>query len=766
MKKYFLVLLCFSNYFCFGSTPQQERLLSFIQLYSTVKYYYPDPLLHDFQWYTLAYQGYELAYSSTSDENFNKEIQSLFSTFAPGVQISKGAFVQSKLTPTDPAAFNIHAYWQHKGALNEIVQSPYSIPSLNYIYPFATKDYSLFQYLIPNRLALNGKKIRISFWAKLDANTAAYKMVQINPITKTESKQSTFSVEVNSKEWKKYEITVDYPQDVTIDKLQINLPKIGTSFIDNIKLEKQDSSKWVNVDLNNMDFENYSENDLLIGWEDGYSLGNLSFKENTEKKSGKLGLKLSSIDDKKLYDVSPNIKPYELVLTGGYKAYIPLTLKASNTKVFPFTDTETLTKLGSQLGKGVDSSSSAKIQAITYGIEALGQWMQDYAYKNQAFEQTITTHFFQAIENIRKEENTKPWHSLFFDFIIWANDPHIYFTQTKGDSHNRVKIPIRAKMGQHELIIQKYLLNDKKLRPGDIILSIDQVNLDSLFKEYESAHLSRYIQNIVKLKYLNDFFDKQVSIKVKRGNDSLTEIFTKEQNIVGPRVAILDSAEAADEVETKEKYTDQIDKKNAIYVDASTKSMNSLFGKDPAKNEKNMDSIINEFNQHKKVIIDLRNMPNNIFFESLAQRLNKINFSQKYDAQKINFSPMAKFVYDLTNFSVLNNRKPALNAELILLTGSNCKGSIERLLYRIKNSQSATFVGEPTAGAAGAMNAIRIFKRLEFRYTAFKIIDNPANMDSASFQGMGISPDYIVYPTSNGIAEGKDEVLEKAISLL
>jgi C-terminal processing protease CtpA/Prc len=34
-----------------------------------------------------------------------------------------------------------------------------------------------------------------------------------------------------------------------------------------------------------------------------------------------------------------------------------------------------------------------------------------------------------------------------------------------------------------------------------------------------------------------------------------------------------------------------------------------------------------------------------------------------------------------------------------------------------------------------------------------------------SYQGTGIAPDIYVYPTPQGIAEGRDEVLEKAIEV-
>ena len=129
--------------------------------------------------------------------------------------------------------------------------------------------------------------------------------------------------------------------------------------------------------------------------------------------------------------------------------------------------------------------------------------------------------------------------------------------------------------------------------------------------------------------------------------------------------------------------------------------------------------------------------------------------------QKNSLLPISAFNYENINLTNHQFRAPALQAKLVFIVDGNCRGAIERNLLRMKESKAATLVGCSTAGAAGASNMIKIIKRLDFIYTAYKI---KANND-ASFQGVGIQPDVEVFATPKGIQEGKDEVLESAMRL-
>ncbi|MDR0364523.1 MAG: hypothetical protein LBH92_05860, partial [Bacteroidales bacterium] len=93
MNRLFYFFITVFSVFTVSSHPftqdAEQRLLSFCELYSTVKYYYPEPNLQDFPWNAFAYQGYIIATTSKNDKEFIKKTEELFQIIAPGVQISR-----------------------------------------------------------------------------------------------------------------------------------------------------------------------------------------------------------------------------------------------------------------------------------------------------------------------------------------------------------------------------------------------------------------------------------------------------------------------------------------------------------------------------------------------------------------------------------------------------------------------------------------------------------------------------------------------------
>jgi C-terminal processing protease CtpA/Prc len=92
-------------------------------------------------------------------------------------------------------------------------------------------------------------------------------------------------------------------------------------------------------------------------------------------------------------------------------------------------------------------------------------------------------------------------------------------------------------------------------------------------------------------------------------------------------------------------------------------------------------------------------------------------------------------------------------------------GSVERNLVRAKYSKSAILVGENTAGATGIINKIRINDNIEFYYTGSKNV-GLADLQNGIYQSVGLKPDYIVYPTKEGIKENRDEILDNALDVI
>lgn len=756
MKKILILLLSVLSLQSLAFTPQQERLLNFIKVYSTVKYYYPDPNLKEFNWYALALRGYKLAYESKNETDYFNDMKSLFSVVAPGVQISKESYRPINV----PASKNFSSttYWQHKGGLSNLLPSYLAASSINYLYGLPVRNYVLFQPIMPSKLGMTGKKIRISFWAKNEGAQSASNVFQLNPVCK-QSAPPKITMDVTSRDWKLYSMEVDYPADAMSDRVQFNFPKKDAVYIDNFKMEVSDSNKWNLVDIKNADFEEYSRNGLLQNWEDGYSIGNLTKKEVTQKKSGQACIKLSAIEETKFYNVTT--QPFDVPLQNGFHAYIPLTLASNGKEVFPSNDEETIDRLNKELIKDIDSASSLEMQSITYGIESFAQLLQDSPYKDANFETRIGGKLVNVIETIRDGKLASPWTNLYMDYLLWVNDPQINFVQTRPDTRNKVRLPFQVKLSNHQLIVEKYALADNKLQAGDIIVGMNQLNVDSLFSLYHQEKISLYIQDVVKRKLMTDYFDNEIELTIKRDNSILKSTFTKDQNAVGMRPKITDSLELEAFEKTAEKYRSDMKSASTLYINSNNKSVSSLLGRDDKRNTEVVDSIVSEMNKYKKVIIDFRNSGNSLLLEKLIEHFKQIDFSQKMDMQKNSLLPISTFTYENMNLTSHQFRVPAIQTKTILLIDGNCRGAIERNLARIKESKVATLIGCSTAGAAGASNMIKIIKRLDFIYTAYKI---KANNDSG-FQGIGIQADVEVFATPKGIHDGKDEVLESAIRL-
>ena len=96
-----------------------------------------------------------------------------------------------------------------------------------------------------------------------------------------------------------------------------------------------------------------------------------------------------------------------------------------------------------------------------------------------------------------------------------------------------------------------------------------------------------------------------------------------------------------------------------------------------------------------------------------------------------------------------------------MLSDHKAQSYMESILGYFDVLSNATLVGYPTAGANGNVVYSSLQTGLNYRYTGMKVLKH----DGSRLHGIGFLPDVEVRPTIQGIREGRDEVLEKAIEL-
>ena len=177
------------------------------------------------------------------------------------------------------------------------------------------------------------------------------------------------------------------------------------------------------------------------------------------------------------------------------------------------------------------------------------------------------------------------------------------------------------------------------------------------------------------------------------------------------------------------------------------------------------------FSNTKGLIIDLRCYPN-------GRKINGyINMTQLYKKPvkfvkftSTNFQRPGLFKYSEEYYTDVFKEKSSFhfaktgfyNGKVIILVNELTLSHAEFMAMMYRCSPTATVIGSTTAGADGDVSFIPLPGNLKTIITGLGVY----YPDGRETQRVGIVPDIEVKPTLQGIREGRDEVLERAIELI
>lgn len=102
------------------------------------------------------------------------------------------------------------------------------------------------------------------------------------------------------------------------------------------------------------------------------------------------------------------------------------------------------------------------------------------------------------------------------------------------------------------------------------------------------------------------------------------------------------------------------------------------------------------------------------------------------------------------------------NGKVIILMNECTQSVLETMVMSFMDAPNATVIGTPSAGANGNKMDIILPGCIQTSISGLAV----TYMDGSQTQRIGLKPDITVKQTVKGIAEGKDEVIEKAIELI
>ncbi|MDR0575113.1 MAG: peptidase S41 [Tannerella sp.] len=169
--------------------------------------------------------------------------------------------------------------------------------------------------------------------------------------------------------------------------------------------------------------------------------------------------------------------------------------------------------------------------------------------------------------------------------------------------------------------------------------------------------------------------------------------------------------------------------------------------------------IKESFKNTKGIIIDIRNYPSAFMPFSLAPYfVSKSRPFVKFTNGNVN-NP-GEFTF--RKGSKIVPHEETYQGKLVVIVNEISQSSAEYTAMAFRAGDNTTIVGSTTAGADGNVSTILLPGGLQTRISGIGVY----YPDGTKTQRIGIVPDILAEPTINGIKQGKDEILEKAIEII
>jgi hypothetical protein len=278
------------------------------------------------------------------------------------------------------------------------------------------------------------------------------------------------------------------------------------------------------------------------------------------------------------------------------------------------------------------------------------------------------------------------------------------------------------------------IYSESVLSRGDIVCEIDRISVDKIIDSLEK-HIPSSNVTYTKLRTcqsLGRIIEKAHSITVERAKRK----FTFTSNIYVPPIEIHHS-------KSYKKLSQTI---GYVLLDKIT--------------EFDIPEILEQFKSTKSIILDIRCYPRNNAPYILISCLKDKSVSY-FSATIVNdlVHPGA-FKLQFSTFPVEHKQKK-YQGQLIVLVDESTMSAAEytTLMFR---AIGATIIGRPTAGADGNVAKFPLLGNIIACFSSVGVF----YPDGSETQRIGILPDIEVYPTVESILEGKDEILEAAMTYI
>jgi C-terminal processing protease CtpA/Prc len=734
---------------------QIENLRAFAKLYGYVRYFHPSDAAANTDWDMFAIHGVRQVRNAASRAELQTELQALFKPIAPTVQLYRTGRepppLADVLTPADPAGLRTVA-WQHRG-LGLHGDWPYYSTRLHrpvgssprnegdgdggedrlYARAFKSLDVEQFQ----------GTQIRL----RAAVRTASAEDQAHLYISSSTGLEGSAGDPISSEAWSTAERTVSLPLGVNWLSIGASVRDSGTAWVDDVELSTRDGPKdtWEPVRLDNASFESGQPGRPPPGWDLPNNPGTWETIVAGTGWDGEQSLKLSvpSPSDLQLFDEHP--RPGEAVekpLGRGLSVQMPLALYSRDGQTVRPDEAPSPSALQARLD-ALEIQRSGPDFFVANVVAAWNAIQHFYPYFDAVdvdWDQVLTRSLRRALADKSEQAFQRTLQRL----VARLQDGHGRIRPSPATTFN---FPFRLDRADGQVVVAATTSRagvDENVCPetGDVVVSVGGTPIEAKLREAK-----RYIsgspqyEDVEALEHFESYVDRDTDSLTLRRDGSRVECK------IHPRSSV-----PSMQTEPRPDPIAELDG-GVYYVDLTRAPWSRVRG------------TMNRLAQARGVVFDMRGYPENgnggsvQVVQHLAQ--DTVRAAPAQTPQLIYPDQDSLIGYDSYRFTLAPNT-PTIDGPVVFLTDARAISAAERLMGIVKHYDLATIVGQPTAGASGAINPTDLIGNSQVTWTGQRLRKH----DGSQHHLVGIQPDVLVERTIEGVKDGRDEILQKALRLL
>jgi len=722
-----------------AADPGIENLRAFAKLFGYVRYFHPSDEAADLDWEAFAVLGARQVKDADTREELEAVLERLFLPVAPTVTIygeeDGPPPVPPEISPADTAGLDIVA-WQHLGLGFGNANSVYRSGRLNrpMILPAGATNAFLRQCLDAEtvsgtevRLTGLGRALapdaRVQLWMRVDLESGGYGFLDAmedRPLTATD--------------WD--EMVIQGP--VGPGAAQICFGAIvlgGEAALDDLRLATRDGEEWVATEVVNGGFEE-GDGESIPGWtsqSQGWQFSPVSGGAPSGDRYLR-AIRGETAIQEPLFEFAPEVgEVAEKPLARGLMAAVPLALYSKNKHTLGTPDPAGAAALSASLAEVDPDAMTAEDEDLRLGdvVMAWNVFQHFYPYFDVVevdWDGVLTT----ALDRARADATPADFLATLRWMVSRLQDGHGYVS---GPTGQQLGLPIALGWVEGRVVV---LSSDvpELVRPGDVVETIDgRPAVEEMYALAETFSGSPQWRRWRALSQLGRGTPRsEATLELRRGDESV------------PATLVRDAAQPPEEPRPDDV---QELEPGIFYVNLDRVQIDSFRAK------------AEEMAEARGVVFDLRGYPNGNH-EALTYLSDEDLNSAFWRVPEIIYPDGDGDPHYRESRWDLPPSRPRFRGKIVFLTDGRAISYAESVMGIVEAYHLGEIVGSTTAGANGNVNPFTLPGGYRFSWTGMEVVKH----DGSQHHLVGIRPTIPTTPTIQGIREGRDELLERAVEVI